>query len=252
VSDSSPASPPASTPPPAPPAALAEPPVGGPGATWGPGRVVVGILALLVGSALEVGFVMAFDPDLSTVAGKVAAQAMLALTLVGIALAVTSGPEVAGARGAALGLRRPQRSPFKLAGGVLAAYIVFAITYANLVQPHQKDIPRDLGFGHGTAGVIAAILLIAVLAPISEEIFFRGFVFGGMRRRLSFVPAALISGVIFGIFHFTGASSATVVPLLAVLGFALCFVYEETGSIYPTIAIHAINNGIVLLSVALA
>jgi uncharacterized protein len=213
---------------------------------------VVGILALLVGSALEVGVVMAFDPNLSTVAGKVAAQAMLALTLVGIALAVTSGPAVDGARGAALGLRRPQRSPFKVAGGVLVTYIVFAITYANLVQPHQKDIPRDLGFGHGTVGAVAAVLLIAIAAPISEEIFFRGFIFGGMRRRLSFVPAALISGVIFGAFHFTGASSATVVPLLAVLGVALCFVYEETGSIYPTIAMHAINNGIVLLSVALS
>ena len=41
-----------------------------------------------------------------------------------------------------------------------------------------------------------------------------------------------------------GSGSLEVLPQLALLGFALCWVYEETGSIYPTMAIHAINNAI--------
>ena len=62
--------------------------------------------------------------------------------------------------------------------------------------------------------------------------------------RLSFPAAALISAAIFGLFHYTGAGSIRVVPQLAFLGFALCWVYEETGSIYPTMAIHALNNAL--------
>ena len=113
------------------------------------------------------------------------------------------------------------------------AYIVAAAVYSSLLHPHQKDITRDLGFGDGGFGTVAAALLIVVAAPVSEEIFFRGFIFGGLRRRLSFPAAALISAAIFGVFHYTGAGSLGVVPQLAFLGFALAWVYEETGSIYP-------------------
>jgi membrane protease YdiL (CAAX protease family) len=119
---------------------------------------------------------------------------------------------------------------------------VFAIVYSGLLHPHQKDITRDLGFGHGGLGTLAAGVLIVIAAPASEEIFFRGFIFGGLRNRLSFPIAAVISAAIFGLFHYTGAGSIEVVPQLAFLGLVLCWVYEETGSIYPTMAIHAVNN----------
>ncbi len=122
------------------------------------------------------------------------------------------------------------------------AYFVFVIAYANLVHPHQKDLTRALGFNHGTAAAIVIGLLVILAAPISEEIFFRGFVFRGMRRALPFVAAAVISAVIFGAFHYTGTSSLTVLPQLAVLGLALAWIYERTGSIYPTMAVHAVNN----------
>jgi membrane protease YdiL (CAAX protease family) len=79
---------------------------------------------------------------------------------------------------------------------------------------------------------------------VTEEIFFRGFVFGGLRQRLPFIGAALISAAIFGAFHYTGERSLTVLPQLAALGVVLAWVYERTGSIYPTIAIHIANNAI--------
>jgi membrane protease YdiL (CAAX protease family) len=86
-----------------------------------------------------------------------------------------------------------------------------------------------------------------VVAPISEETFFRGFIFGGFRQRLSFPLAALLSGAIFGLFHYTGSGSLTVIPQLAFLGIVFAWVYEETGSIYPTIALHMINNAFAFL-----
>jgi membrane protease YdiL (CAAX protease family) len=217
-------------------------------ATWGPGRVGVGILVLLVLSIIEVAIVAAFDPGLNSLGARLAAQALLAATLIGIAFTVSVDDGFPGTSAVPrwkLGLRpslRSKKATVATAGAALLAYIIFAAVYSSLVQTHQKDITRDLGFGHGDFGTVAAALLIIVAAPISEEVFFRGFLFGGFRKRLSFPIAALVSAVIFGLFHYTGASSWTVVPQLAFLGFAFCCVYEETGSIYPTIALHMLNN----------
>jgi uncharacterized protein len=214
-------------------------------ATWGPGRVGVGILVLLVLSVIEVGVVSAFDPSLDSLGARLVAQALLAATLVGVAFGVAADrgfPGTAAAPRWTLGLRRPLRSPYAIAGAAYLAYIIFALVYSAFVHPHQKDITRDLGFGHGDLGTVAAGILIVLAAPISEEIFFRGFIFGGFRRRLSFPVAAILSAGIFGLFHYTGSGSLTVVPQLAFLGFALCWVYEETGSIYPTMALHMLNN----------
>jgi hypothetical protein len=242
---------PLTAPPPAPggsvppPGTATPPPSRNVAATWGPGRVGVGILVLLVLSVIEVGVVSAFDPSLDSLGARLVAQALLAATLVGVAFGVAADrgfPGTAAAPRWTLGLRRPLRSPLVIAGGAYIAYIVFAVVYSAFVHPHQKDITRDLGFGHGDIGTVAAGILIVAAAPISEEIFFRGFIFGGFRRRLSFPVAAILSAAIFGLFHYTGSGSLTVVPQLAFLGFALCWVYEETGSIYPTMALHMLNN----------
>jgi uncharacterized protein len=236
------ASPPSTPPPQAPPGAGGAA-SRGPARTWGPARVAVGILALLLTTVFEVGIVSLFDSDLSSLGARLVTQGLLAGTLVGVAFVVSTDRGGISPRGA-LGLRPPGRSPFGVAAIAYLAYVAFAFGYSALVHPHQKDVTRDLGFGHGTVGTIAAGLLIVIAAPVSEEIFFRGFVFGGLRNRLSFPVAGLISAGIFGLFHYTGAGSLGVVPQLAALGFALSWVYEETGSIYPTMAIHALNNAI--------
>jgi membrane protease YdiL (CAAX protease family) len=195
-------------------------------------------------TAFEVGIVSAFDPGPLSLAGRLVAQALLAMTLVGIAFIVAAGAGGGMASPNALGLRRPLRSPLGLAAAAYLGYVAIALVYSALVRPEQEDVTRDLGLGSGAFGTIAAGLLIVVAAPISEEIFFRGFIFGGLRRRLSFPAAAVLSGVIFGLFHFTGPDSIGVVPQLAFLGFALAWLYEETGSIYPAIAVHAVNNAL--------
>jgi membrane protease YdiL (CAAX protease family)/uncharacterized RDD family membrane protein YckC len=227
-------------PPPGPPASSP----GKPTASWGPGRVAGGIGVLLLTTVVEVGVVSAFDPNLDSLAARLVTQALLAVTLVGVAFLITRNVGGGFASPGALGLRRPLRSPIGLAAAAYLGYIVMALAYSTLVHPHQEDVTRDLGFGHGAFGTVAAGVLIVVAAPFSEEIFFRGFIFGGIRHRLSFPVAGLISAAIFGLFHYTGPGSLGVVPQLAFLGFALSWVYEETGSIYPTMAIHAVNNAL--------
>jgi membrane protease YdiL (CAAX protease family) len=212
--------------------------------TWGPGRVAAGIGALLLTTVFEVGVVSAFDPTLNSLAARLVTQALLAATLVGIAFAVAAGSSGGVASPRALGLKRPLRSPFGMAAAAYLGYIAFALVYSSLVHPQQEDITRDLGFGHGAFGTIVAGVLIVIAAPFAEELFFRGFIFGGLRHRFSFPVAALFSAAIFGLFHFTGPSSIGVVPQLALLGFALAWLYEETGSIYPPMAVHAVNNAL--------
>ena len=60
------------------------------------------------------------------------------------------------------------------------------------------------------------------------------------------IAAALIDAALFGVIHydFSGADMLLLLPPLAVLGFVFCLVYERTGSIFPVIALHAVNNTI--------
>ena len=162
--------------------------------------MAAGIGALLLTTIFEVGVVSAFDPNLDSLAARLVTQAMLAVTLVGIAFAVAGGKGGGVASSQALGLRRPLRSPFGMAAAAYLGYIVIALVYSSIVHPHQEDVTRDLGFGDSAFGTIAAGALIVVAAPISEEIFFRGFIFGGLRHRLSFPVAAVLSAPSSGCF----------------------------------------------------
>ena len=85
-----------------------------------------------------------------------------------------------------------------------------------------------------------------VFAPLFEELAFRGLLFAILRRKFSFLPAALISAGIFGIAHGYGW-----VGLLSVCwsGVLWAWIYEKTGSLLPGILAHAINNLLVCLAV---
>ena len=148
-----------------------------------------------------------------------------------------------------LGLRRFAVSALGLAAATFVAYIVLAAIYSAIVSPEQEDITRDLGFDDSVVGAIVAGVLIIGAAPLSEEIFFRGFMYGGLRRKLPMWAAALIAGLVFGALHYTGPDSIGVVPLLAGLGFILAWLYERTGSLWPPIALHCLNNTLAFIVV---
>lgn len=163
----------------------------------------------------------------------------LGFLLVPIAIAAARGatPRQALVR---LGLRRPDRGAWKWMLASIGAYLLFSIAYtAAFGAPHQKDIAEDFGT------VPVQVLLIVIAAPVSEEVCFRGFLFGGLRERLPRLAAALISGLIFGGLHATTGVSA--VPPLIVFGFILALLYEKTGSIWPGILLHMLNNSVALL-----
>jgi uncharacterized protein len=130
--------------------------------------------------------------------------------------------------------------------GMLTFYVLVAV-YSLIVQPDaEQSVAQDLGADQGTFGMIAAGFMVVCVAPVAEEFFFRGFFYRALRTRWAPLAAAAIDGLLFGVIHydFTGADALLILPPLAFLGFIFCVVYERTGSIYPTIAMHALNNAI--------
>jgi membrane protease YdiL (CAAX protease family)/uncharacterized RDD family membrane protein YckC len=218
--------------------------VGIPTPTWGPLHIVWAVLAVIGLLVAESAIVAIFDPDPDSGGGLLAIQGLVALNLIGVAFGFASlreSPFVAPGR---LGLRGFAPSALGIAALAYLAYIVFAAIYAPLFSPEQEDVTRDLGVDEGGVAAVAAGVLIVGLAPFSEEIFFRGFMYGGLRRRVPVWAAAGISGLIFGLLHYTGPDSLAVVPQLAVLGILLAWLYERTGSLWLPIILHVINNGI--------
>ena len=104
----------------------------------------------------------------------------------------------------------------------------------------DDDLPQQLGVDKSTAALVAVAVLVCVVAPLAEEFFFRGFFFTALRGSLGLWPSAVITGVVFGLIHFKLEFLAP----LAVLGFALCLLYAQTGSLLPCIALHALNNSL--------
>jgi len=123
-------------------------------------------------------------------------------------------------------------------------YGVLSLVWAALVHTHEKDnLPTSLGVNESTAALVAVCVLVTTIAPIAEETFFRGFFFGAMRNWRGPWPAAVLTGIVFGAIH-VGSAPAVFLPPLAIFGFMLCVVREQTGSLLPCIALHAINNSL--------
>jgi uncharacterized protein len=91
------------------------------------------------------------------------------------------------------------------------------------------------------------LVLAGIFAPCVEELFFRGFVFGLYRRRQPVWAAYLVSSVLFTLLHLepTRMNVAQMAGLSAgilLLALMLTWLYQHTGSLYPGILAHAVNN----------
>lgn len=143
---------------------------------------------------------------------------------------------------AALGLRLPRRGglwlPFVLFFGALtAAYIYFAVLAALGSKP-EGNIP-DAAFDTPLLVVLVGVLSLG-LAPVVEELFFRGFIFGGLRGRWGLLASALASGFLFSLAH---ASPTVFVPFTAI-GILFAWGYAYSGSLFASMVAHFLFNGI--------
>jgi membrane protease YdiL (CAAX protease family) len=208
----------------------------------------VGFLVALIGTLIAVGIVAAAtgagtdddDPTFTVIATFI--QSLIFVGTAVLFASFTRRPKAWH-----FGLRRSRFWPTVgwAALGLFSFYLLAAI-YSAVVQPDaEQTVAQDLGSDEGTLGLIAAGFMVVCVAPVAEELFFRGFFYRALRSRYSVLGAALIDGLVFGVIHwdFSG-EGALILPPLAALGVMFCLVYEKTGSLYPVIALHAFNNAI--------
>jgi membrane protease YdiL (CAAX protease family) len=126
-----------------------------------------------------------------------------------------------------------------------AAFYAFTLVWVAIlgVSPDDTKLPDELGVKDSTYALLAVAFLVAVVAPIAEEFFFRGFFYGSLRNWRGPWPAAVITGLVFGAIHVGSAEAAFLLPL-GFFGFSLCLLRERTGSLYPGIALHCMNNSL--------
>ena len=93
-------------------------------------------------------------------------------------------------------------------------------------------------------GIYGAILKIVILAPVIEELIFRGVIMHGLIRNYSKFTAVFVSALMFALFHLNPWQF----PATFILGLLLGILMLRTRNIYLCILGHAINNGLVLFS----
>lgn len=122
----------------------------------------------------------------------------------------------------------------------LVFILVSLVSGGPVEPPRQEILPPDPSTLEITVGAVTAI----VLAPIAEELFFRGFLFGALRARMRFLGAAAVSAVAFALVHVL----PLLIPLMFVVGIGLAYLYERRGSLLTSMAAHAGFNVIGFVS----
>jgi len=140
------------------------------------------------------------------------------------------------------GFRRPTRAYFWVVPLGLAAAYAFGVAHDIIVNPRQQAIVND--FPHSVLGAAMFLLVAVVMAPVFEEIVFRGFLFRGLANSWGWVWGALASAAIFGAAHL----QLDVFLPLAALGFVLAWAYKKTGSLWTCITMHALFNLIAVVA----
>jgi len=123
----------------------------------------------------------------------------------------------------------------------LIGFLLFSVIWTSALHAEKEKLLEQLGAGESTTLLVLSAALTCVIAPICEEFLFRGFIFTALRSWRGTWPAAIITGLVFGGVHAGSAPVVDLVPL-AGLGFGLCLLYRYTGSLYPCIAAHSLNN----------
>ncbi len=172
------------------------------------------------------------------------ATAVQDLLLIGGAVLVV-GMAVKRGAARALGLRpTPLWPAVGWALAVLAAFwIASVLVVAVFGEPAEQEITQDIKDETAAAALIGYVALTCLMAPIAEELFFRGLLFPVLSARVGVAGGVIGTGAAFALVHAIGSPVEALIVLF-VLGSGLCLLYLRTGSLLPCIGLHALNNSI--------
>ncbi|MBL7068412.1 MAG: CPBP family intramembrane metalloprotease [Candidatus Omnitrophica bacterium] len=126
---------------------------------------------------------------------------------------------------------------------LLTIILVNIFKYKPAPQPVMEVFLEE----EKTAVLTYMTFFVAVLGPVMEEIFFRGFLYNAIKKEAGIKSAVFISAVLFSFLH---AHAVGFLPIL-VLGVFLAYLYEKTGSLVPSITVHVAHNLIMVFFVFL-
>jgi uncharacterized protein len=231
-------------------------PDGRPKATWTWYEAVgVYVLALFVGgfAALPV-----FESIRSEDLANVVASILVSAIILG-ALLLWLGRFHAGWRRVVGSPKRiwPELRAGLAFGLVLYPAIVFVVGVAftlilQAVSGHAVDVPDQVGTRLSWIGIVLTVFYALVLAPVGEELFFRGILFRSIRDRHGFALGALASGLAFGLVHYVPAAWQNSILLMSVMvctGIALAWLHDRRRNLLTNIVAHATFNVIGLLAI---
>jgi membrane protease YdiL (CAAX protease family) len=178
----------------------------------------------------------------ATVEGNLIQFAIIAAIIYGIA-------GLAGPRRQVFALRRPTSwwTALKIGLGIGAGMILLSYLLNPLLHPgREQGVTPDTWQPRHAAAYVANGIVIAIVAPIVEELTFRGLGYSLLARYGRWV-AIIATGVAFGLAH--GLVQAF--PLLAAFGIGLAYLRSRVNSVYPGMIVHGLFNA-VALTVAVA
>jgi len=146
-----------------------------------------------------------------------------------------------------LAFRRP--SPAALAGAAcvgLSGWIILGILADRLMPPPREVVENIRNLIHPpgeSRSLLLSVFALAVTPAVCEEALFRGAILRGLRRQFSVPVSCLLTGILFGIMH---GDVWRFVPT-TILGVLLSWVALTSGSIIPSMLVHVLNNGVLVV-----
>jgi len=197
-----------------------------------PGRSLLLFVAVLAGLvALTVPFLGGLGPLPAVVALYIAC-----LIAVGVAVAPL-GPAI----GPALALR-PAPWTFLVLGPVVT--VVLSVLVSQ-VGPEVESMKQMAELVNTPERLALGVVALAGLAPLAEELIFRGLLYGWVEGRWGARPAILVSAIAFALAHFEPTYMLLVLPL----GVLFSWMRWRSNSLLPSFAAHVANNAFAVLSV---
>lgn len=132
-------------------------------------------------------------------------------------------------------------------GYIVSTLLAMGLTFIFNLMPWFNSVEeqvslKEAGFtaGMNSGEKLVAFVVLVILAPIVEEIIFRGWLYGKLRARMGMVTSILIVSVLFGVMHGQWNVGVNVFALSVVC----CVLREITGTVYAGILTHMIKNGV--------
>lgn len=159
---------------------------------------------------------------------------------------------------AAIGLKKPRWSD--LWSGLLAVpvYFVFYLVTVAIVTHFVPSLDinqeQQIGFNNvaGTLPLILTFISLVILPPLAEEIMVRGFLYSTLKKAMPAFGAVILTSALFAGAHLPEGGAAGPLYIAAldtfVLSLVLIYLREKTGSLWASITLHAIKNGVAFLA----